>query len=337
MVTINALIATAAWIDGLNVITLDQTGTAQKGGAVVSHVLLSKAPLAAPTRTNLGNADLILGFDLIGVANPENLKVADPDRTIAVINTDLAPTMDSIKSRAVLTGAEQMLAQVGQVTRPGYNVCVDANRIAESLFGTHLAANVFLLGVAWQAGLVPVTLEAIEQSIELNGVEVQKNRQAFLWGRKYYQDARWVEQYLAPKIVQPASAWDRVAELTSYQNAAYAAGYIAFVKEVDDRAPELKSTVARYLYKLMAYKDEYEVARLLTKPQFENEQRETWESIESISYNLHPPMLRRFGFHRKLKFGSWFRTPLRDPGKHEVTARDSAGRLRVEPASPYGA
>ena len=117
MVTINALLATAAWIDGLNVITLDQTGTAQKGGAVVSHVLLSKTPLAAPTRTNVGNADLILGFDLIGAANPENLKVASADRTVAVVNTDLVPTIDSIRSRTVLAGPERMLDEVNRVTK----------------------------------------------------------------------------------------------------------------------------------------------------------------------------------------------------------------------------
>ncbi len=311
VVTINALIATAAWMDGLNVITLDQTGTAQKGGAVVSHVLLSKVPLAAPTRTNIGSADLILGFDLIGVANPENLKVAAPDRTVAVVNTDLVPTVDSIRSHSVLAGGERILAELGKVTRPGYNVCADANRIAEALFGTHLAANVFLLGVAWQAGFVPVSLSAIEQSIELNGVEAAKNRQAFLWGRKYYQDAPWVERHVTPKKPAPAETWDRVEELTKYQSAVYAASYTGFLTEVQRQAPALGDTVAKYLYKLMAYKDEYEVARLLTRPEFEKEQRETWEHIESISYNLHPPLLRRFGFHRKLKLGPWFRGPLR--------------------------
>ncbi len=318
VLTINALIAAAAWIDGLNVITLDQTGTAQKGGAVVSHILLSRSPLDAPTRSNAGGADLILGFDLIGAANADNLKVAAPERTVAVINTDLVPTMDSIRSRTILSGAERMLAELSKVTLAGYNVFVDANRLAESLFGTHLAANIFLFGVAWQAGLVPVSLAALEQSIELNGVEVEKNRQAFLWGRKYYHDAAWVEAQIAPKNAAALPQYDRAELLRAYGGSKYARAYTEFVDEVAHRAPELKDTVARYLYKLMAYKDEYEVARLLTAPEFEAELRDQWEAVEAVSYNLHPPMLRRFGFDRKLKLGGWFRMPLRILAKMRV-------------------
>ncbi len=314
VVTINALIATAAWIDGLNVVTLDQTGTAQKGGAVVSHILLSRTPMDAPTRTNSGNADLMLGFDLIGAANPENLKVASPDRTAAVLNTGLMPTIDSIRSRTVLAGPERMLALVQQVTLVGYTVCVDASRLAESLFGTHLAANTFLMGAAWQAGLIPVSAEAMDQAIELNGVEVEKNRQAFLWGRKYYDDAPWVEKHASPRPAREESADPvelRARELCLYQDDAYAQQYLEFLGEVERRAPALKPIVAKYLYKLMTYKDEYEVARLLTKPGFETGLHQQWEAVESVSYNLHPPMLRRFGVTRKLKLGSWFRTPLR--------------------------
>jgi indolepyruvate ferredoxin oxidoreductase len=311
VVTINALLATAAWIEGLNVVTLDQTGSAQKGGAVVSHILLSHAPVEAPTRTNAANADLILGFDLIGAVNPENLKVASPERTVAVLNTDLTPTVDSIRGGAVLAGPQGMLDQVNQVTRAGYSVYADANRLAERLFGTHLASNIFLLGVAWQAGLVPLTLEALDQAIEWNGVEAATMRKAFQWGRKYYQDAACVESHIAPPAARETAALDRVAELRAYQNEAYAREYEEFVEEVGRRAPALKDTVARYLFKLMTYKDEYEVARLLTRAEFESSLREQWEAVESISYNLHPPMLRRFGVTRKMKLGSWFRVPLR--------------------------
>jgi indolepyruvate ferredoxin oxidoreductase len=316
VVTMNALLAAAAWIEGLSAVTLDQTGTAQKGGAVVSHILLSRKVIAVPARTNIGNADLILGFDLIGAANPDNLRVATAERTVAVLNTDLVPTVDSIRSRTVLHGPERMLAQVSQVTRPGHNICVDANRLAESLFGTHLAANVFLLGVAWQAGLVPVSLESLDQAIEWNGVEVEKNRQAFLWGRKYYHDAAWVEAQVAqPRQTGATPAEDpidlRVRELRAYQNEAKAQEYAEFVGEVGRRAPDLQVTVARNLYKLMAFKDEYEVARLLTRPQFLRTLRDQWEAVESISYNLHPPFLRRFGVSKKLTLGGWFAGPLR--------------------------
>jgi len=173
-----------------------------------------------------------------------------------------------------------------------------------------MAANVFLLGVAWQAGLVPVTRAAIEEAIRLNGVDAAKNRQAFLWGRKYYHDAAWVEQHVTAKSPSIPAA-DRVRALAAYQNEGYARNYAAFIAEVERQAPALRDTVARYLYKLMAYKDEYEVARLLTRPEFERELRDMWEEVESVSYNLHPPMLRRFGVERKLKLGAWFRLPLR--------------------------
>jgi indolepyruvate ferredoxin oxidoreductase len=311
VVTINALLATAAWIDGLYVASLDQTGSAQKGGAVMSHLLISRQPIAAPNRINIGNADVILGFDMIGVANPEHLKFASPERTTAVLNTNLTPTIDVIRGRAPMGGQSALLEKINSLTRRGRNVFVDGNRLAEGLFGSHLAVNLFMVGIAYQGGLLPLSLQAIEQAIRLNEVDVERNLQTFEWGRKYYHDAKSVEEFLAPKGAGEAVAFDRVAELTAYQNAAWAKQYSDFVAEVARRAPALEEPVARYLYKLMAYKDEYEVARLLTKPEFANKVTDTFEQVESISYNLHPPMLRRFGFKKKLKLGAWFKTPLK--------------------------
>src|SRR5580698_5005730 len=311
VVTINALLATAAWIDGLYVATLDQTGSAQKGGAVISHLLLSREPIEAPNRINIGNADAIIGFDLLGVANPEHLKFASPDRTTAVLNTNLTPTIDVIRSRSPLIGPEKMLEQINSVTRRGRNIVIDANRLAEGLFGSHLAVNLFMVGVAYQGGLIPLSLTAIEQAIRLNEVDIDKNLQVFEWGRKYYHDAKSVEAVLGSAAPKAAAELDRVAELTAYQNADYARQYSEFVSEVARRAPALEEPVARYLYKLMAYKDEYEVARLLTKPEFRRQINETWAEVESVSYNLHPPLLRNFGVKQKMKLGPWFRTPLR--------------------------
>ncbi|MDQ2946307.1 MAG: indolepyruvate ferredoxin oxidoreductase family protein, partial [Acidobacteriota bacterium] len=174
-------------------------------------------------------------------------------------------------------------------------------------FGTHMAVNIFMTGVAFQGGLIRISFEALDQAIELNGVEAAKNRQAFAWGRKYYEDAAWVEEQLKP-VAAPVTAFDRVAELRDYQNESYAREYTCFLAKVEPA--ELREVVAKYLYKLMAYKDEYEVARLLTKPAFENQVREMWEAPESVSYNLHPPLLRRFGLKKKVRLGSWFRTPL---------------------------
>ena len=307
VVTINALLATAAWMDGLSVASLDQTGTSQKGGAVVSHLLLSEHPIEAPAKVNAANADVILGFDLLGVVHPDNLKTACAERTIAVINTDLVPTIDSIRSHTLLSGSEKMLDLVNSVSQRGHNIFVDANRLAEGLFGSHMTVNIFLTGVAYQGGLIPISLNSMEQAIELNGVDVERNLQAFAWGRKYYEDAAWVEALLTPER-KSKPPLDRVRELSEYHNAAYAQSYVEFLDKIPQ--PQLRDVVATYLYKLMAYKDEYEVARLLTKPEFERGVRDMWEQAESVSYNLHPPLLRHFGLHKKLKLGPWFRKPL---------------------------
>jgi len=308
VVTINALLATAALMDDKRVHTLDQTGLAQKGGAVVSHIIISDQPLDTAAKINSANADLLIGFDLLGAVNPENLKCADRNRTVAVINTHIMPTPDSIRQRVVLGGAELMIDQINDVTVRGRNLFVDASRLSDELFGSHMTVNIFQLGVAYQAGLIPLTAGSIEEAIRLNDVSFEKNLQAFLWGRKYYADAAWVEKQCKGKTeIKPTL--NRMEELTRYQNSAYAREYEAFVQRVDD--PDLRETVARYLFKLMAYKDEYEVARLLTKPQFESSVRGMWQAPESITYNLHPPLLRSFGVKRKLHFGPWFRTPLR--------------------------
>jgi indolepyruvate ferredoxin oxidoreductase len=311
VVTINALLAHAALMDGLHAATLDQTGLAQKGGAVVSHLILSETPIEMAVRANTGNTDLILGFDLLGAANGENLKTADPGRTVAVVNTSHIPTGEEIRKRMALAGPERLAGLVRARTRHGRNVYVDASRIAEGLFGSHLVSNTFLTGVAFQAGLLPLTENSLKEAIRLNGVEVERNLQAFLWGRKYYCDAASVEAQLQPRDQIPRAAFDRVAELRDYQNSAYARQYEEFVAWVDEKAPALREPVARYLYKLMAYKDEYEVARLLTKRDVEEQALGMWDKPLSLSYNLHPPLLRAFGLKKKMQFGPWFRTPLR--------------------------
>jgi indolepyruvate ferredoxin oxidoreductase len=309
VVTVNALLANAALMDGLSVITLDQTGLAQKGGAVVSHLILSREPLDASARINTGNADLLLGFDVLGAAAADNLKTAHADRTVAVINTAQIPTGDAIRKRLQLAGPQVMIDLIDQSTRAGRNVYVDASRIAEALFGTHMSVNLFLTGVTWQAGLIPISQTSIEEAIRLNGIEVERNLQVFTWGRHYYEDPSAVQQFVAPSApAQPAADTIeyRRRELAEYQNEAYAQEFVQFVRKVDGRAPELRETVARYLYKLMANKDEYEVARLLTRREFRERLREQWESVESIEFNLHPPLLRAWGVNTKLRLGQWF-------------------------------
>ncbi len=317
VLTINALLATAASLEGKQVLTLDQTGLAQKGGAVVSSIVIADGPIAASARINAGNADLVLGFDLLGVMSAETVNSMEPSRTVAVINTQLTPTHDSIRSLTVLQGPERLVQQINKITRPGRNVFVDASRLADRLFGSHLQVNIFLLGVAFQAGLIPLAGESLHEAVRLNQVDVEKNLQAFSWGRKYYTDAAWVEKQISPGVVK-RTEFDRVRELALYQNQAYARSYQDFVQMVEARAPALKETVARNLYKLMAYKDEYEVARLLTNPEREKAIHDMWEAAESVSYNLHPPMLCKFGIKRKLQLGPWFRFPLQVLAKLKV-------------------
>ena len=218
VVTINALLATAAALDGLSVQTLDQTGLAQKGGAVVSHLLLSDGEIQASNRINTGNADVILGFDLLGAAAPDNLKTARAGHTVAVVNTAEIPTGDSIRSRSTFSGA-RIVDAIDAASKPGHNVFLDATRLAEGLFGTHMAVNLFMLGAAWQGGLIPVSLESLQEAIRLNGVDAERNLLVLLWGRKYYQDAAFVEGLLAgPVAAEPAKKLNRVRLLEEYQN-----------------------------------------------------------------------------------------------------------------------
>ena len=307
VITINALLATAAVIDGLEVSTLDQTGLAQKGGAVVSHLTLSHHVWRGAGRINTGNADLVLGFDSVGVVAPDNLRCADPARTAAVINTHVVPTSESIRQRLPMPGPQQNIDLVAQVTRRDRNVYVDATRIAETLFGSHLAVNVFLLGTAWQAGLLPLTLAAIEESIRLNGVDAKRNLEALHWGRLYYCDAARVEAEVKP-TQSIAGRVDYFSKLVTYQNQAYAQRWKLFVEA---QPAAMREVVGRYLYKLMAYKDEYEVARLLTTPEFLAEIDGTFTAPLWHGYLLHPPILRALGYAKKINLGPWSSGPMR--------------------------
>lgn len=299
VVTINALLATAAMLDGLRVMTLDQTGLAQKGGAVVSHLVLSEAPLDASNRINSGNADLVLGFDLLGTANPDNLKCAHPEKTVAVVNSHLTPTAEAVRKRITLPAPDGYLARIEAATRRGRNVYVDASRLAESLFVTHLASNVFLLGVAFQAGLLPVSLHSLEQAIRLNGAEVERNLTTFLWGRKYY---------VAPAAVQAEAGFPPESPTTAIAPLSLTPGDEAWVRSLPEK---LRDTARRNLSKLVHYKDEYEVARLLTDSIAEQRILGMWESPVKLNYHLHPPFLRRLGFTKKIKVGPWFKPFLR--------------------------
>ncbi len=325
VVTVNAILATAARIDGLNAITLDQTGVAQKGGAVVAHLTLSETRIEASQRIPPGCADLLLGFDLVGAAYSKNLECCSPDRTVALVNSKEILTGEAIrKGLTVLSADGGYLEAVRRGTRRELGEFVDASTLAETLFGGHIFSNMFLLGVAFQKGLLPLSLAALQEAVRLNGVAVQRNLEVLAWGRQYAYDPAALKPYLPATEAAGAPVGleelirSRETELMRYHNEAYAAEYRRFVESVrsaERRAvpgsERLARAVAWNLHKLMAYKDEYEVARLLTDPEFEGQVAETFAKPVRMRYHLHPPLLRRLGFRRKLELGPWIRPLLR--------------------------
>jgi indolepyruvate ferredoxin oxidoreductase len=325
VVTINALLATAARMDGLQAITLDQTGVAQKGGAVVAHITLSDLRIEASQRIPPGCADLLLGFDLVGAAYPKNLQCCDPHRTVALVNSKEILTGEAIrKGLTVLSPDGGYLEAVRGGTRRSRCEFVNASALAETLFGGHIFSNMFLVGVAYQRGLLPLSAAAIQQAVRLNGVAVKRNLEVFSWGRQYACDPALLRPFLptARTASVPESlevlVEDRERELAAYQNDAYAAKYrrcVDRVREAESRvrpgSEQLARAVAWNLHKLMAYKDEYEVARLLVDPAFEERVAETFEKPRRLVYHLHPPLLRRIGFRNKIAFGPWIRPALR--------------------------
>ncbi|MEP7367550.1 MAG: indolepyruvate ferredoxin oxidoreductase family protein [Acidobacteriota bacterium] len=300
VVTVNALLAAAATIDGLYATTLDQTGLAQKGGAVVSHITVSREPISFPSRINTANTDLVLAYDPLGAANADNLRLVSPARARAVINTVLTPTAASLRQHFVLHGQPDAVTPIDTiVSKTKSQVCLDATALAETHFGSHMYANMILLGAAVQEGLLPISLTAIESAIRLNNVEVDRNLSALACGRDWRRQSA-PSQPAALATLTPAQ---RIAELTAYQNAAWAARYESALAPIRATRPELAPIAERALFYLMTYKDEYEVARLLLDPAFATQLNADWQQIDRIEFMLHPPLLRSFGLKHKIKLG----------------------------------
>jgi indolepyruvate ferredoxin oxidoreductase len=323
-VTANAILATAASLDGLSVMTLDQTGLAQKGGSVISSVILSERPLDTSARVGYGHADLLLGFEARAAAAPDSLKSCDPDRTRVVVNTSDVPAGASRHGR-VPSDLTTVVDRIRYSAHAPQCVFEDASRAAEDRFGSHLQTNALLLGIAWQAGFIPISLPSMEQAIRLNELEVDTNLSAFHAGRQLHES-----RDAPPRVDRDELTGHerRRRELEAYQSAAYAGAFDQLVESVRLRAPRLAETVSRCLFRLMAYKDEYEVARLLTRPEFEARIRAMWPATKAIRYNLNPPLLERLWGQRKIAFGSWLRGPLR------LLARLKG--LRGTPWDPFG-
>ena len=327
VVTVSQILQMAALLDGKHAYGLDQTGLAQKGGPVTSDIRISRERIEGSNKAGAGAADLILGFDVLGAANPKNLLVGTPDKTIAIVNTAAVPTAKMVKSTAVSFPAERRnLAAIERGTRAEDNVYLDAQALAEGLFGDHMPTNLLLLGAAYQHGCLPVSAEAIEQAIRLNGAAVDKSLAAFRWGRASVAQPELVHDVLHPvepepvvkgkalEILEATGATGelrkllsiRVPDLVAYQSAKYAREYADAVMEVAAVDEDVALAYARGLYKLMSYKDEYEVARLhLDSVERAKVTKEFGEGAK-VYFMLHPPLLRALGLKRKLKLGPWF-------------------------------
>jgi indolepyruvate ferredoxin oxidoreductase len=345
VVTISQILQMAAMLDGKHSYGLDQTGLSQKGGPVVSDVRIARERIEGSNKASVGEADLLLGFDVLGAANPGNLLVADAARTIAVVNTHAVPTAAMVTNTGVRFPAlERNVAAIEKVTRAGDNVYVDAEALSEALFGDHMPANTVLVGVAFQAGCLPLSADALERAIRLNGAAVEKNLAGFAWGRAAVAAPDVVREAMdaaggrapaaevaltgeAAEIVDATGADGelrrlleiRVPELVAYQDAALARGYAEDVMAVAEQerrrgAPgetAVAEAYARNLYKLLAYKDEYEVARLHLDSVEAARRDAVFGDGAKVYVMLHPPMLRALGLKRKLKFGRWFLPALR--------------------------
>ncbi|MEO3857127.1 indolepyruvate ferredoxin oxidoreductase family protein [Acrocarpospora sp. B8E8] len=340
VVTVSQIVQMAAHLDGLHAAGLEQTGLAQKGGPVVSDVRISAEPITGSVRASAGGADVVLGFDLLGAAADGNLAVAASERTIAVINTAIVPTAAMVTGRVAVPGSpDDAITRVESVTRRADNLYLDAHGLAEALFDDHMPANMLLVGAAFQHGCVPVSAESIERAIRLNGAAVEKTLAAFRWGRAAVADrAAVLAAAFPPPAVPDGVALDRldagvtghlerpdgggatgdleralairIADLTGYQNAAYARRYAEDVRRVTALATEragreagerIGLAYARGLHKLMAYKDEYEVARLHLDPAEKARRDREFGEGAVVSVMLHPPILRAMGMKRKIR------------------------------------
>src|SRR5437763_9861594 len=323
----------AAHLEGKGVGVLDQLGMAQKGGAVLSHVRIAARPeQIQAVRIADSSARLLLRCDLVVSAGPAALSKLQPGQTQAIVNAHETITGDFTRNPDLPFPGGDLRHAVAAATSPENADFVDATRLATGLLGDSIATNLFMLGYAYQKGLVPVSAEAIERAIELNGVAVAFNRSAFTWGRRAAVDPVLVDSRAAPKAAMPethrlSESLDetiarRVEFLTRYQNAAYAQRYADRVRRIRETeagcvpgSAALTEAAARSLFKLMAYKDEYEVARLYTDTDFLHRVADRFEGDYRLRFHLAPPLLAErdpaTGHLQKRTYGPWMLTAFR--------------------------
>ncbi|MCW8836001.1 MAG: 2-oxoacid:acceptor oxidoreductase family protein, partial [Rhodospirillales bacterium] len=325
VVTVGALIGMAAHLEGKGVSVLDMTGLAQKNGAVISHVRIANQPEDIhAVRIAAGAANAVIGCDIVTAGGFDALSKMNISHTRAVINDFETMTADFTANKDLVLPTAELRETIG-------NTCddaafIDATGLATRLMGDSIAANLFMVGFAWQKGLLPLSFKSIERAIELNGVAIDFNKQAFMWGRRAAVEPDAVAKAATPVSSAPEdrtisqTTGDRIARraafLTGYQDAAYAARYTALVERVNraeqDKTPGLtglSDAVAEGYFKLLSCKDEYEVARLYTHPDFRRAIREQFEGGYTLSFHLAPPMLAdrdpETGHLKKKTYGGW--------------------------------
>ena len=325
VVTVGALIGMAAHLEGKGVSILDMAGLAQKGGAVVSHIRIAKkADELHAVRIAAGEANLLLGCDLVVAAGADALDKTRIGLTRAVVNAYESPTGDFTRNPDLVFPGQEMKDVIAHALGQGSMDVVDATKLATALMGDSIATNPFMLGFAWQKGLIPVGLDALLRAIELNEVAIEANKRAFQWGRLAAVAPERVKEAAAPTM--PAerkisrtldeTIAARVEHLTGYQDAALAARYEALVRDVataeKTKTPGmsgLAEAVARYYAKLLSYKDEYEVARLYSDGAFRAALARQFEGDYRIEINLAPPLLAErdetSGHLKKRTYGPW--------------------------------
>ncbi len=324
VITIGALLGMAAHLEGKGTSALDMTGMSQKNGSVTSHVRIAASPDDIHAqRIATGEADLILGCDMLTAGAHDAIAKTRPGRTVVVINAHQQPP-GTFAQNADWTFPDQSIRALIDESVGGRSHFFDATRLATALLGDSIASNLFMLGFAFQKGLIPLEEASLLHAIELNGVAVEANKQAFLWGRRYAADAAKVERTASPAqpvVVQMPQNLDtllrrRVAHLTQYQNAAYATRFAERVEKIREaearlgKGDALTKSVAKNLSKLMAYKDEFEVARLYSDGEFEKRLAETFEGDFKVKFHLAPPLFAKRdaqGNLMKAQYGTWMK------------------------------
>jgi indolepyruvate ferredoxin oxidoreductase len=324
VITIGQIIGVAAHLEGKGVSVLDMSGLAQKYGAVMSHVQVAARPenLNA-TRIDTGGASLVVGCDLVVTASTEAVSKMSSSLTRSVVNASVTPTAEFVKNPNWQLPGSDLQGDIREASQAADFVA--ATEVASGLMGDAIATNMFMLGYAFQKGWVPVSAEALERAIELNGVAVEFNCKSFLWGRRAAVDLERVRRIATPADVIPIDQHfsrnldelveRRVKFLTGYQDAAYAEKYRTLVEKVHAAEKEkinsskLTEAVARYYAKLLAYKDEYEVARLHCGGEMRKKIEGMFEGDYKVVYHLAPPLFAKTdpltGEPKKIKFGPW--------------------------------